>query len=58
MKQYYKIGEISEIYEIGKDSLIYYEELGIIKPSMGENGYRLYNIKDVWKLNGTRGQVP
>ncbi|MBR0600294.1 MerR family transcriptional regulator [Sinanaerobacter chloroacetimidivorans] len=51
MKQYYKIGEISEIYGIGKDSLMYYEELGIIKPSRGENGYRLYNIKDVWKLN-------
>lgn len=51
MKQYYKIGEISEIYEIGKDSLMYYEELGIIKPSRGENGYRLYDIKDIWKLN-------
>jgi DNA-binding transcriptional MerR regulator len=51
MKQYYKIGEISEIYGIGKDSLMYYEELGIIKPSRGENGYRLYDIKDVWKLN-------
>jgi len=51
MKQYYKIGEISEIYGIGKDSLMYYEELGIIKPSRGENGYRLYDITDIWKLN-------
>lgn len=51
MKKYYKIGEISEIYGIGKDSLMYYEELGIIKPSRGENGYRQYDIKDVWKLN-------
>lgn len=51
MKEYYKIGEISEIYGIGKDSLMYYEELGIIKPSRGENGYRLYDITDIWKLN-------
>ncbi|MBU3179356.1 MerR family transcriptional regulator [Clostridium estertheticum] len=51
MKQYYRIGEISEIYGIGKDSLRYYEKLGIIKPKRGENGYRLYNIKDIWKLN-------
>lgn len=51
MKEYYRIGEISEIYGIGKDSLMYYEKLGIIRPNRGENGYRLYNIKDVWKLN-------
>lgn len=51
MKQYYRIGEISETYGIGKDSLMYYEKLGIIRPNRGENGYRLYNIKDVWKLN-------
>lgn len=51
MKEYYRIGEISEIYGIGKDSLMYYEKLGIIRPNRGENGYRLYSIKDVWKLN-------
>lgn len=51
MKKYYKIGEISKIYGIGKDSLIYYEELGIIKPVRDTNGYRLYDVKDAWELN-------
>ncbi|NEU06023.1 MerR family transcriptional regulator [Clostridium senegalense] len=51
MKDYYKIGEISKIYGIGRDSLMYYEELGILKPIRDTNGYRLYSISDIWKLN-------
>lgn len=51
MKSYYKIGEISKIYGIGKDSLMYYEELGILRPKRDENGYRLYHISDIWRLN-------
>ena len=51
MKDYYKIGEISKIYNIGRDSLMYYEELGILKPFRDKNGYRMYSIEDIWKLN-------
>ncbi|MGL4655652.1 MAG: MerR family transcriptional regulator [Sarcina sp.] len=51
MKEYYKIGEISKIYNIGKDSLMYYEKLGILNPIRDENSYRLYSINDIWKLN-------
>lgn len=51
MKDYYKIGEISEIYDMSRDSLMYYEKLGIIKPTRDENGYRLYSISDIWRLN-------
>ncbi|RDY24668.1 MerR family transcriptional regulator [Romboutsia maritimum] len=51
MKDYYKIGEISKIYGIGRDSLMYYEELGILKPFRDVNGYRMYSISDIWKLN-------
>lgn len=51
MKKYYKIGEISKIYNIGKDSLIYYEKLGILNPIRDKNSYRLYSISDIWKLN-------
>ncbi|MCI9975626.1 MerR family transcriptional regulator [Clostridioides difficile] len=51
MKDYYKIGEISKIYGIGRDSLMYYEEIGILKPVRDVNGYRMYNISDIWKLN-------
>lgn len=51
MKNYYKIGEISEMYDMSRDSLMYYEKLGIIKPSRDDNGYRLYSISDIWRLN-------
>ena len=51
MKDHYKIGEISEIYGIGRDSLMYYEEIGILKPFRDENGYRMYKISDIWRLN-------
>ena len=51
MKDYYKINEISNLYNIGKDSLRYYEEIGILKPERDSNGYRLYSIQDIWKLN-------
>ena len=36
MKEYYKIGEISKLYNIGTDSLRYYEEVGILKPKRSE----------------------
>ncbi len=51
MKSYYKINEISNLYNIGKDSLRYYEEIGMLKPERDTNGYRLYSIQDIWKLN-------
>lgn len=54
MKHYYKIGEISKLYNIGTDSLRYYEELGILKPERGENGYRMYHLHDLWRLNVIR----
>ncbi|MGN6712518.1 MerR family transcriptional regulator [Anaerocolumna jejuensis] len=51
MKDYYKINEISKLYGIGVDSLRYYEKLGILKPKRDTNGYRLYSLKDIYKLN-------
>lgn len=51
MKEYYKIGEISKLYNIGADSLRYYEEAGILKPRRDENGYRMYSINDIRTLN-------
>lgn len=50
-KEYYKIGEIASLYDIGTDSLRYYEELGILKPKRDDNGYRMYNIGDIRTLN-------
>ncbi|WFR55805.1 MerR family transcriptional regulator [Anaerocolumna sp. AGMB13025] len=51
MKDYYKINEISKLYGIGVDSLRYYEKLGILKPKRDINDYRLYSLKDIYKLN-------
>ena len=51
MKDYYKIGEISKIYGFSKDSLMYYEDLGILKPDRDTNGYRMYSIQDIYRLN-------
>lgn len=54
MTKYFRIGEISELFGIGADSIRYYEELGIIRPSRGENGYRLYSAHDIWRINVIR----
>lgn len=54
MKHYYRIGEIAKLYNIGPDSLRYYEKLGILKPHRGENDYRMYHIHDLWRLNVIR----
>lgn len=51
MKASYKISEISALYNICPDSLRYYEEKGILSPRRDKNGYRLYGITDIWKLN-------
>ncbi|MGL5676120.1 MAG: MerR family transcriptional regulator [Cellulosilyticaceae bacterium] len=51
MKNYYTIGEVAKIYGIGKDSLMYYEDLGLLKPTRNEKGYRFYGISDIWRLN-------
>lgn len=50
-KEYYKIGEIANLYGIGTDSLRYYEAIGILKPGRDDNGYRMYNISDIRTLN-------
>ncbi len=50
-KYEYKIGEICTLYDIGPDSLRYYEKKGLIFPKRKENGYRIYSIEDIWRLN-------
>lgn len=50
-KRNYTISEISRLFGIGIDSLRYYERLGIISPQRGANGYRLYELDDMYKLS-------
>lgn len=54
MKKHFKIGEISKLYNIGVDSIRYYEEIGLLNPDRSESGYRHYSIHDIWKLNVIR----
>lgn len=54
MKEYYKIGDIAKLYGVSADSIRYYEELGIISPARGENGYRIFSVNDMWCLNVIR----
>lgn len=54
VRDFYKISEISKLYGIGPDSIRYYEKLGILKPRRDVNGYRLYSLKEMYKLNMIR----
>lgn len=47
IKKTYHIGELSKIYNIGLDSIRYYEELGLIKPNREDNNYRVYDSDDI-----------
>ncbi|OWZ83157.1 MerR family transcriptional regulator [Natranaerobius trueperi] len=51
MKYEYTIGEISRLYDIGQDSLRYYEKKGLISPKRKDNSYRVYTLDDIWRLN-------
>lgn len=51
MKRNYTISEIKKIYGFGLDSLRYYEKIGLMQPRRGENGYRIYDLDSIYKLN-------
>ncbi|MBS5036988.1 MAG: MerR family transcriptional regulator [Fusobacterium sp.] len=54
-EKYYRIGEISRLYKISTDILRYYDKIGLMSPDfIGENGYRYYSKKQIWKLNNIR----
>lgn len=55
MRKLYKIGDISKLYNVSNDILRYYEKIGLLIPdTRGENGYRYYSEKQLWKLNNIR----
>lgn len=51
MKDRYKIGEIANLYAIGSDSLRYYEKIGALRPHRDANNYRMYTLKDIYRLS-------
>lgn len=44
------IGEAADRSGLPAKTIRYYEEIGLIRPDRGENGYRDYGDKDVHKL--------
>lgn len=50
----YKIKEISKLYGICTDTIRYYEEQGILSPKREPNGYRIFGVQDIGKLNVLR----
>ena len=50
MKDSYTIHEIASLYGVGPDALRYYERLGLVKPRRAENGYRIYDLNDIYRL--------
>lgn len=51
MKKFYKIKELSKLYDICPDTIRYYEEQGILNPRRDANNYRLFGIQDLGNLN-------
>lgn len=57
-KDTFKIGELSKLFDIGVDSIRYYEKVGILHPVRNdENNYRMYTIDDVRRLALIREQL-
>ena len=51
----FKIGELSDLFNIGVDSIRYYEKVGLLHPIRSEkNNYRLYTLDDVRVMNTIR----
>lgn len=55
MKEEYSIGEISKIYKFSPETLRFYEKKGLVIPNRKENGYRVYSLQDIWRLNVIKG---
>lgn len=51
MKKTFTIQEIANLYNIGVDSIRYYEKKGLISPLRGDNGYRYYSLDDISRMN-------
>lgn len=43
-KKYYTAGELARLFNIPKQTMLYYDKMGILKPEfVAENGYRYYS---------------
>lgn len=44
------IGDVSELSGLPAKTIRYYEDIGLLRPARGANGYREFEAKDVHKL--------
>lgn len=44
------VKQVSEMLNIPKDTLIYYDKLEIVQPQRGDNGYRYYTSQNIDEL--------
>lgn len=45
-RQYYTAGELADLFELPKQTLLYYDKMGILSPEfISENNYRHYSLK-------------
>lgn len=50
MEKLYSIQEVSQLLKIPKDTLRYYDRIGVLSPSREENAYRKYSRNDLVDL--------
>lgn len=50
MKRYLRIGELASQMGLNPKTIRYYEELGILNPVRGGNGYRFFPVEDAAQL--------
>ncbi|ANY75180.1 MerR family transcriptional regulator [Paenibacillus ihbetae] len=50
MEKQYSIQEVSRMLGIPKDTLRYYDRIGVVSPSRGHNSYRKYSRDDIVNL--------
>ena len=52
MNNRYLIGDVAKYLSLSRDTLRYYDKLGIVSPKKDEgNGYRYYNMDDIITLS-------
>lgn len=50
-EKFYSIGEFARLSGTTRDSLIHYDNIGLLKPArVGENGYRYYVLMQVYQV--------
>jgi DNA-binding transcriptional MerR regulator len=55
LKKTFKIGDLSRLFNIGADSIRYYERLGLLHPVRDpKSNYRLYTLDDIRAMNTIR----